>query len=642
MGESGPAAHARDRVSSAALVLVSFNTPTIDLRWVPAHVQVVIVCNDQRRPGVHGATAVEFIEPESNLGFGAAVNLGVRRCAARRVVIANPDCHFLPLHWELLARGPADEVSLVPLHEPDGTATVVVSRYPTRARLLMGALRLRHRLQSMGFRLPSEAQDPGTYPLASHWFSGAAFGIDRKRFLDIGGFDERYFLYWEDADLARRLSHAFADMKIRLADAPPATHSVGFSSVGSRAVVTERLLSAARFASASEGVGWSALARALERYAQRPGQARRQQPGRADLVVLTLGRTSANGERRRVDTWREIAQSADISVRELTLNRRRPLHPAQLRDAVLVLRGELVPEALLARPLQSLRDLHTHGAVGIICVTARAYHPRLADLGIPVVLDYVDRLSDSYADRATSGSVAKLAAWTMRALASFHHRFESRPHPCAYACAAGRSDASALSVEFVPIVAARPTPVAPRPKHTDLLFVGTLDYPPNVESVAYLARIWPRLELRRPGTTLCLAGARPTEAVLETAERLGWSVEANFADAAGLYAGARLAVAPLTMASGMQIKVQDALARGLPVVATEPALAGYPDDIPAVRVGSEREFTEACAALLDDDAELDRLGSRGPEWVEATLAPSRYRWAVTDALALAGTEPDHQ
>jgi GT2 family glycosyltransferase len=633
VGKSSPAADARDRVTAAALVVVSFKTPAIDLRWVPTETQVVVVCNDQCRPSVHGAAAVEFIEPDINLGFGAAVNLGVRRCTASRVVVANPDCELLAAHWEVLASGSVEEVTLVPLQEPDGTASIVVSRYPTRTGLAMSALRARHRLRRCGWRLDPQAQAPGSYPLSSHWFSGAAFSIDRQRFLDVGGFDQEYFLYWEDADLARRLGLAFADMEARLADAPLATHSVGSSSVGSRSVATERLLSAARFARSSQGLGWSTLARNIERYAQRPGRARRQQPGTTDLVVLTLGRASANGERRRVRTWREIAESADITVRELTLDRRRPIHPSQLRDAVLVLRGELVPEALLTRPLQCLGDLHAHGAVGIVCVTARAYHPRLADLGIPVVLDYVDRLSDSYSNRATSGAASKPTAWTLRALSFFHRRFESRAHPSAYACAAGRSDASALSAEFVPIVASQVSPAARAVPCTDMLFVGTLDYAPNVESVAYLANVWPRLQLRRPGTTLCLAGARPTEAVLQTAEHLGWTVEADFAEAADLYAGARIAVAPLTMASGMQIKVQDALAHGLAVVATAPALAGYPDDIPAVRVDSERAFVDACAALLEDDAELDRLASRGPAWVESTLGPHRHRWAVTDALS---------
>ena len=60
------------------------------------------------------------------------------------------------------------------------------------------------------------------------WVSGACFMATREALQRVGGFDERYFLYWEDADLCRRLRGA--GFEIRYAPAAVAVHQVGQSS----------------------------------------------------------------------------------------------------------------------------------------------------------------------------------------------------------------------------------------------------------------------------------------------------------------------------------------------------------------------------------------------------------------------------
>jgi GT2 family glycosyltransferase len=60
------------------------------------------------------------------------------------------------------------------------------------------------------------------------WVSGACVLLRRDRFLEVGGFDPRYFLYWEDADLCRRLRAR--GYQIRYAPAATAVHRVGASS----------------------------------------------------------------------------------------------------------------------------------------------------------------------------------------------------------------------------------------------------------------------------------------------------------------------------------------------------------------------------------------------------------------------------
>ena len=60
------------------------------------------------------------------------------------------------------------------------------------------------------------------------WVSGACMLIRRAAFEAVGGFDERYFLYWEDADLCRRLRAR--GHEIRYVPAAAAVHVVGTSS----------------------------------------------------------------------------------------------------------------------------------------------------------------------------------------------------------------------------------------------------------------------------------------------------------------------------------------------------------------------------------------------------------------------------
>src|SRR6185369_16231898 len=102
----------------------------------------------------------------------------------------------------------------------------------------------------------------------------------------------------------------------------------------------------------------------------------------------------------------------------------------------------------------------------------------------------------------------------------------------------------------------------------DMLFFGTLTYPPNVEGLRQLARWWPTLVARRPDVTLLVAGARPGSEVVGLCERHGWALEPDFDSVASLCRRARVAIAPLPFAAGVQTKVLEAAAAEIPQVVT--------------------------------------------------------------------------
>jgi sugar transferase (PEP-CTERM/EpsH1 system associated) len=158
------------------------------------------------------------------------------------------------------------------------------------------------------------------------------------------------------------------------------------------------------------------------------------------------------------------------------------------------------------------------------------------------------------------------------------------------------------------------------PAEQGCVFVGALDYYPNVDAACWFCReIWPRIHRRFSEAHLQLVGRRPVAAVRKLAEVEGVEVVGPVADVRPYLAKAAVAIAPLRIARGVQNKVLEALAMAKATVATPQALAGFPDDadIPALRASSSAEWTVAVTRLLGD-AQLRRdLGASGRRYVES-------------------------
>jgi glycosyltransferase involved in cell wall biosynthesis len=146
----------------------------------------------------------------------------------------------------------------------------------------------------------------------------------------------------------------------------------------------------------------------------------------------------------------------------------------------------------------------------------------------------------------------------------------------------------------------------------DLVFVGNLSYPPNVEAACWLCReVAPRMR----GVTIAIVGSRPASAVRALPHE-GITVASDVPDVGPWYAGARVAVAPLQTGGGTRIKVLEALAHRRPVVATTRGAEGLDfTGGPLVIADSPDEFAAACRRLLDDRDEAQRLASRGEAMV---------------------------
>lgn len=167
-----------------------------------------------------------------------------------------------------------------------------------------------------------------------------------------------------------------------------------------------------------------------------------------------------------------------------------------------------------------------------------------------------------------------------------------------------------------------------------LCLTGNLGYFVNADAAVHFTRtVWPRLGAAHPGLTLTLAGARPPRRVRRLARRPGVELIADAPDLAPVLAGATAAIAPLRAGSGVPVKVLEAWAAGVPVIASPWAAAGA-----AARPGrdllvaaSPDDWRDAVSRLLADPALGRRLATAG----RARLAKSHSRAAVRRAFTAA-------
>jgi sugar transferase (PEP-CTERM/EpsH1 system associated) len=163
----------------------------------------------------------------------------------------------------------------------------------------------------------------------------------------------------------------------------------------------------------------------------------------------------------------------------------------------------------------------------------------------------------------------------------------------------------------------RPDEESREPGH--IVFTGVMDYYPNVEGCAWFAReVLPRIRAERPDARFSIIGAHPTAEVRRLDQLPGVEVTGFVEDVRDWMRRGELAVAPLRIARGIQNKVLEAMAAGLPVVGTSSAtqgVGGVPgrDYLVADDVDSQ---VDAILSLLRDSSAARELGRRARVFVE--------------------------
>lgn len=154
---------------------------------------------------------LRVVERSTNEGFAAGVNLGAKLTRAPFLLLLNPDCvvtaDAIASLIEYASRHPDAGVTGPRIVNADGSVQGSARRFPGLTTAFAG------RSSWLTKRFPRNPLSRRNLPALEangqardvDWVSGACMLVRREAFEQVGGMDERFFLYWEDADLCRRL-----------------------------------------------------------------------------------------------------------------------------------------------------------------------------------------------------------------------------------------------------------------------------------------------------------------------------------------------------------------------------------------------------------------------------------------------------
>ena len=513
--------------------------------------RVVIVDNfhsDHERAAIRDMAAAQgwiFLPNDRNLGFGAAVNVGVAWAFSNGfefALVLNPD-----------ARIDTDSIAQLRAECERDPLTLVGPRIVRTD----GSVWFRAGQVDLSNGDVSGSGDPAD--LAKNgWISGACFMVHRNLWNVVGGFDVDFFLYWEDIDLSWRWVAAGGRIKVR--QDLVAVHDAGGTQPGTGKSATyfyyncrNRLLFAAKHLSGRQALRWvvrtpAASKRILYRGGRRQlvtsmqplsATVRGSIVGALAVLVAVMGGSwldrGTNGKGRRSGSAADRTDIAAVriyaSLRSAHLERFRDMMPARILynrtrydfDESLISAGNrpvrksrwgVVRELLTTRydvveinePLMSTRWLDLVAQVG--AVRLRGGFGRNRTRIVSYAIGYTDPADDIAIRRSVPRGLAFLLT---KAIAAVLVANTDR-------LAFGTTGSSRLYDRYVPtrslarrsrLFEALPSPcecvsAVPDPaRSTSFVFVGAFD---DRKGIRQLLRMWECLSVKRPSFTLHLMG----------------------------------------------------------------------------------------------------------------------------------------
>jgi glycosyltransferase involved in cell wall biosynthesis len=181
-------------------------------------------------------------------------------------------------------------------------------------------------------------------------------------------------------------------------------------------------------------------------------------------------------------------------------------------------------------------------------------------------------------------------------------------------------------------------PAAP-PAAADLVFIGSMDWLPNIDGMLHFVReTLPLIRRRRPDCTLAIVGRTPSPAISELARRdPKIQVTGTVPDIRPFLWGSSVSIVPLRIGGGTRLKVYEAMAAGIPVVSTTIGAEGLTICPPEnIRIAdTPQSFADECLELLANSAEREHMSAAALQMVS-----SRFSWEAVsrsfEKILLAG------
>jgi sugar transferase (PEP-CTERM/EpsH1 system associated) len=161
-------------------------------------------------------------------------------------------------------------------------------------------------------------------------------------------------------------------------------------------------------------------------------------------------------------------------------------------------------------------------------------------------------------------------------------------------------------------------------KKYDLVFIGNMSYPPNIETAEFIVnQVLPALSLTVKPIKLLLAGSSPHKRVKKLGQNQGVTVSGWIDDIREAYAAGTIFFAPMQIGTGLQNKLLEAMSMGLPCITSELASRSIRAEVDKeLLVGNSlQDYTALIGKLLKSEHYRDEIGRSGREFVK-----NRFSW----------------
>lgn len=209
----------------ADIIIINYNSVEYTLncidsvkRHINCRVRIIVIDNNSKQlPDkiMKIYPNIDFIQNSENVGFGKAINLSLKFARSKYIVLLNPDAaiidhsfnnifNYLDKHSQVAIAGPM-------ILDHDGSIQGSARRFPTIWTSIFGRKSPLTRLFPRNQMTKREFfcfNGDNQKPKSVDWVSGACMVIRTDILKYIGGFDDKFFMYWEDADLCKRLKES--------------------------------------------------------------------------------------------------------------------------------------------------------------------------------------------------------------------------------------------------------------------------------------------------------------------------------------------------------------------------------------------------------------------------------------------------
>jgi len=168
-------------------------------------------------------------------------------------------------------------------------------------------------------------------------------------------------------------------------------------------------------------------------------------------------------------------------------------------------------------------------------------------------------------------------------------------------------------------------PSGNKERSSNILFIGTMNWYPNIEAVQFLGeQVWPELKLRLPVATADIVGANPPESIRKfSLEDERFHVHGFVDDIHPILDSAMCYVCPIKDGGGTKLKILDALAMGKAIVADPIACEGIDveDGVNVLFAETKEEYVECISRVFSEPGLRERLEKNA-----RTLAVEKYAY----------------